>query len=269
MSDAGSTRTADHNGGATGTQAIGRTLAVLELFRQSDHDLGISEISHHLGLSGSTVHRMVRALLEAGYLAQNEATERYYLGRSAVLLGQAATQGLGLHRVQALLERLREQTGESVNLGARDGDDMVIVSCAPSKLPLRFSQEPGSRWPIYATAMGKAWLAHASSSIEEEVAALDQPLRSLAAKTITSTEVLTRELHRIRKRGFSLDDEESIPGVRCVAAPVLSKQGVLLACVAIQGPAVRMPRARLTSLAPVVRDAADDIALMLPASQRL
>jgi IclR family transcriptional regulator, acetate operon repressor len=255
--------------GTTGTQAISRTLSVLDLFQQRGADLGITEIAEQLALSASTVHRLVRALVDRGYLAQNEETDRYYLGRSAVLLGQAANQGLGLHRVHLVLERMREQTGESVNLGVRDGDEMVVVLRSESKHALRFSQEPGSRLPVHATAMGKAYLSHGSLTIEKEVAALGRPLRALTARTITTGPKLREELNHIRRRGYSIDDEEAIAGVRCVAAPILTPQAGLLAAVAIQAPAVRMARTRLKELSSVVRRSAEEIAHLMPASHHL
>lgn len=260
---------ASSNGGSPGTQAIGRTLAVLEVFRQTARDLGISEVAVKLSLSGSTVHRIVRALAEAGYLAQNPSNERYYLARSAVLLGQAAYERLGLQRAQSVLQRVRDETGESVNLGVRDKDEMLIVIRTESAHPLRFSQEPGSRLPVHATSMGKAWLAHSSLPIETEVARLEQPLCGLTRRTITSPDELLKELEDIRARGFSFDDEEAIPGVRCVAAPVVSSGGELVAAVAIQGPAVRMPRTRLKSLAPVVLRAATEIGEVIPSPYAL
>ena len=256
------------NGSATGTQAITRTLSVLAVFRDEEGDLGISEIASRIGLSASTVHRIVRALVSEGYLAQNEQTERYYLGRSSVLLGQAANRRLGLDLAQSVLERLVDETGESVNLGVRDGGEMIVVMCTESKHPLRFSQEPGSRLPVYATGMGKATISH-SPSIDHEIDALPRPLQALTLKTITSVAELRRELEQTRKRGYSLDDEEAIAGVRCVAAPIVSVQGQVLAALAIQAPAVRMPRSRLKELAPLAVAAAHEIAEMMPSSHRL
>lgn len=255
-------------GAATGTQAIYRTLTVLELFREVRRDLGICEISDELGMSASTVHRIVRALVEKGYLAQNVASERYYLGRSAVLLGQAATQGLGLHLVQAVLDRVRDETGESLNLGARDAGEMVVVICAESRMPLRFSQPPGSRLPVYATSMGKATLSQ-SPSIDEEIRTLETPLKPLTKATITSTSALRKELETIRRRGYSIDDEEAIPGVRCVAACILSQDGHPIAAVAVQAPAVRMSRARIKTLGSIVRSTAEEISHLIPAKHQL
>lgn len=254
------------DGQAAGTQAIGRTLDVLALFQERGRDLGISEIADDLRLSLGTAHRIVRALVDRGYLAQNRRTERYFLGRSAVLLGHAASAGLGLHRAQPVLDRVRDETGESVNLGVREGADMVVIVRAESRHPLRFSQEPGSRLPVHATAMGKVTLAH-SGDLTVEVDHLPDPLRRLTTRTLTERSLLMDELETIRRRGYSVDNEEAVHGVRCLAAPILTPDGLPMAAVAIQGPTVRMSRRRVTSLASLVRATAEEVTALLPLTQ--
>lgn len=263
-----STKKTTATGIAAGTQALTRTLSVLEAFREEEGDLGIADIARRVGMSGSTVHRIVRALVSEEYLAQNEETDRYYLGRASVLLGQAANRRLGLHNAQGILKGLAEETGESVNLGVRDGNDMVVMMRVESRHPLRFSQEPGDRLPVHASGMGKATLSVAVSH-EVEVAQLPTPLEALTSNTLVDRDELLRDLERTRSRGFSLDNEEAIVGVRCVATPVLSERGEVLAAVAIQGPAVRMPLPRLEELAPLAVAAADEISQFIPAAHHL
>jgi IclR family acetate operon transcriptional repressor len=249
---------------SVGTQAISRTLAVLTLFRESEGDLGISDIARHLSLSVSTVHRIVRALVDEGYLSQDVPSERYTLGRSAVLLGHAANRRLGLDRAKPVIERLRDESGESVNLGVRDGAEMVVVVSVESKQLLRISQAPGSRLPVHATGMGKATLSHGPRSIDEEIASLDMPLQRLTRNTITTAAALRKELNLIRRRGYSIDEQEAIEGVRCVAVPIISPEGDLLAAMALQGPAVRMTDAQLKRAVPMLRTAAQEMAGLLP-----
>ena len=193
------------------------------------------------------------------------ARSGYFLGRSAVLLGQSASRGLGLHLAQPVLDSLREETGETVNLGSREGAEMVIVIRSESHHPLRFSQVPGSRLPLHATSMGKATLAYCAD-VQSEVDSLPHPLVRLTGRTITEQATLLAELRTIRNRGFSVDDEEAIPGVRCVAAPILSPSGRPVAAVAIQGPAVRMSRSRLKELSGMVCETARAITRLLPLS---
>ena len=104
-----------------GTQAITRAFNVLHLFRDRRAEIGVVAVAKELGLTLSTAHRLIRVLIAEGYLRQNTETERYYLGASAVQLGQAALQTLGLDAASQLLMELRDTTGESVNLGALSG----------------------------------------------------------------------------------------------------------------------------------------------------
>ncbi len=250
---------------APGTRSVDRAFAILGVFREVDIDLGVNDVARRLSLTSSTVHRIMRVLTRQGYLAQDHETEDYHLGRGAYLLGQAASRRLGLYRALPVLQRTVALSGESVNLGMRDGDEMVVLAHAESEHTLRISQRPGSRLPVHASGMGKAAMAYVAS-IEDEVAALAKPLRVVTANTIVSAEKLTAELQATRDRGYSLDDEEAILGVRCVGAPVVSANGHVIAALAIQGPAVRMSPLRMQELASLAIAAAKEVAEVLPAS---
>jgi IclR family acetate operon transcriptional repressor len=263
-------------GRIAGTQAISRAFAVLHLFR--DHvgepggdragELGVGAVARELGLTLSTAHRMIRALVAEGYLAQSPRSERYYLGTAAFLLGQAAQRNLGLEAVRPVLEKLGADTGESVNLGMLDGGHAVIVQRVESSQPLRFSQSPGTRLTLYATSMGKVFLAF-NTDLGAYLADLGPKLDRLTPKTHGSARSLRGDLNTIRERGWSTDDEESILGVRCVGAPVLDAEGKARAAIAVQAPAVRMPDARYDELGPLVVAAADAIAPLLPAGHAI
>jgi IclR family acetate operon transcriptional repressor len=112
--------------------------------------------------------------------------------------------------------------------------------------------------------MGKATLSHGTRSIDEEIAGLDMPLRRLTKNTITGAAALRKELNSIRRRGYSIDEQEAIEGVRCLAVPIISPEGDLLAAMALQGPAVRMTDAQLKRAVPMLRTAAKEIAALLP-----
>lgn len=250
-----------------GAQAVTRALAVLTHLSQAGTDVGVTEIANALSLTPSTVHRLVRALVADGFVAQNEATERYYLGRAAVLLGQAAQRNLGLDLALPVLERLGADTGESVNLVVREDASGVVVLHIASRMPLRFEQPPGSRIALHGSSTGKALLAFADDWATT-VQRLPTPLAQLTPKTLYRAADLRRDLREIRTRGYSIDDEESIAGVRCVGAPVLN-DGSARAAIAVQAPAVRMPYQRIHELGPVVIAAAREVARLLPPHHRL
>lgn len=256
-------RRAAEGGKVGGTQAISRAFAVLRLFRDRGGDLGTVQVAQELGLTLSTVHRIIRALMFEGYLAQNKDNDRYYLGAGALLLGQAAQRDFGFDVVRNVLHRLADQTGESVNLGMLDGEAAVVVQRVESSQPLRFSQPPGTRVVLHASSMGKALLAF-NDEFSEYVSALgDRPPR-LTPHTHRTTAGLRADLRRIRERGWSTDDEESMSGVRCVGAPVLDESGKARAAIAVQAPAVRMPDSRFDELGPDLVRAAKEIAGLIP-----
>lgn len=251
-----------------GAQAITRALRVLHLFRDRRAEIGVVSVAKELDLTLSTAHRLIRVLIAEGYLRQNEETDRYYLGTSAVLLGQAAQQTLGLDTAAPLLQQLRDETGESANLGILTGLEATVTLRAESSEPLRFSQRPGDRIRLHATSIGKAILAFNDELLTTYENEQAHWVRS-TPKTIGTASALRKNLDLIRSRGWSTDDEESVLGVRCVGAPVLDAKGVAHAGIALQAPTVRMPDDRFAELAPLVVEVADKIAHLMVKGQYL
>ena len=219
---------------------------MLDCFATTDGDHGVTDVATLTGLSVSTTHRLMRALHAAGLLAQDERTERYHLGAVLVALGRRAEAHLGFDRLLPHLQALAARTGESVNLGTRVGDEVLIAVHVPSSQPLRFDQPEGRRIPIHASAMGKAMLAFAQDPAAE-VAALGD-LAQFTGSTLTSTARLLADLAETRARGWSMNDGERDPGVRTIGAPLLDTEGRPIAAVAVQGPAIRMADERLHAL---------------------
>lgn len=244
----------------SGAQSVERALSVLLCFDE-DEDVGISEIAQRAGLSLSTAHRLTRALVDAGLVAQDPRTERYHLGPALVVLGRRAEERLGINRALPALQALAERTGESVNLGIRSADAVLVVLDVASRQPLRFDQAPGSRVPVHTSAMGKCLLAF-SVGVEDPVRGLPE-LQPHTARTITDRDELRRELDRVRQQGWALNDEERNPGVRAVAGPVLDVAGRAVAAIAVQGPVLRIADDRLEALAADIAETARQVAPLL------
>ena len=226
---------------ATGARAIHRALAILECFETGPRELGINDLAKSLSLSPSTVHRIVRALVERGYLAQNEQSNRYTLGPTMIVLGQVTQRLFGLDRVVPLLEEVGRRYGESVTFGMRDGASVVVLAQIDSTKPMRFSHPPGTRLPLYASALGKALLAGARH-VPSELRALGR-LKALTPRTLHEHRILSADLATTLARGYAIDDEESVMGVRAVAAPVVGRGGEVIAALGIEGPSEHLPDA--------------------------
>lgn len=240
----------------SGTKAIDRALHVLSSFVEHP-DQGISDIATRSGLSPSTVHRIVRALVRTRYLEQDEATDRYHLGHAAHLLGGSASEALSFDRALPVLERIGSITGESINMGVLDGTEVVVVLRVESVQPLRFDQPPGSRISVHCSSMGKALMAYSDHDLD------DISFSAITDTTITSKAAFEEDLDAIRKRGFSTDHEESIPGVSCVAAPILNTSGTADAAIAVQAPTVRMTGERMTAIGRQLIESAAEIQALL------
>lgn len=226
----------------SGTQAIDRALLVLSSFVDFPEQ-GLIELAERTELSPSTVHRIVRALVNAGYLDQAPVTDRYRFGPAAVVLGQSARESLGFDLAIPLLQQLGGETGESINMGVLDGHEVIVVLRVESVQPLRFDQPTGSRIAVHGSSMGKSLLAFSPNDLPEKL-----PLHAITSSTINTRAALEAELAAVRQHGFAYDHEESIPGVSCVGAPVLDANGHAIAAVAVQGPTVRMTQERLLHL---------------------
>ena len=251
-----------------GTQAIGRALAVLRALASSAEEHEASEIAAELGLSAGTTKRILGALLAESLVAQNPKTGCYYLASGAILLGQAAQRGFGLDKALPVLEELNAETSESVNLVVREGGESVVMMRVQSTLPLRFEQHPGARFPLYSTASGKAMLAH-SPDADAYIESLPGRLSPLTDNTLPTPDRLVGQLQQTRERGYSVDDEENVAGVRCVGAAVLDAYGRAQAAITIQVPTVRMPKRRTLELGERVQLAGKEVARFVPVDRNM
>ncbi len=248
--------------------AVQRAVDILNLFDSQSPELGTTEIAQSLGLHKSTVSSLVATLAANGYLDQNPSSRKYVLGlrlleRSAVLLGQ-----MDIRRVaRPFLDKLRDWRGESVNMGIRDGDDVVYIEQLPSTHSVGMREEIGKRAPLHSTALGKAliaWLPPAD--LQRIVKHCD--LTPLTPRTITSTEEFLHELERTRERGYGLDDEEHSLGGRCVGAPIFDHMGQPVAALSVSTPVERIPMSQVPVVAEMVREVAKAISLRLGYVQR-
>lgn len=235
-----------------------RALRLLRTFETGPSLRSLTDLAAEVELSPSTTHRLLRALVNAGLVRQDPATDHYGLGSAVLTLGARAAEALGLDTVRPVLESLVSATGESVNLGIRDGDEVLVLLCASSNQPLRFDQQAGTRVPAYASAMGKVLLAFDRDS-DKVVDSLPR-LAKLTGTTITSRAELSSQLEAVREQGFAENDEEREPGVRTVAVPVLDGAGCATAAIAVQGPALRMTDERIAAILPALRQAASEAA---------
>ncbi|MGA2805921.1 MAG: IclR family transcriptional regulator [Acidimicrobiales bacterium] len=247
----------------TGSQAVERALQLLRCFEAGPQTRSLSELAQLTGLTPATAHRLLRALCRAELLAHDPLTERYSLGIALIPLGSRAADAVGVPAIRPVLDSLATVTGESVNLGVRDGSDVLVLLSVPSFQNLRFDQGAGARVPVHASAMGKVLLAF-DADPDGAVQSIPK-LTKLTQATITSRSVLSGVLGEVRDRGWAINDEERETSVRSVAMPVRTADGKAVAAVSVQGPSSRMTDSQIRDLLPSLQTAAKAVSIRLSA----
>ncbi len=233
-----------------------RLFALLEVFAASDQRHSLQSLVEETALPKPTLHRMLQQLESAGLL-QREGDGRHY-GTGTRLRRLAENLLLNDSHYgarHAVLRRLVEQVGESCNITALSGSEVIYLDRVETAAPLRFYLRAGSRVPAHCSASGKVMLAQMSPAQRRRLLA-QAPLDKYTEKTITELDQLEREILRVRKDGYALDDEEFLPGLLCIAVLVPREGGASNLCIAIQAPIMRLGADKARQWLPALRAAA-------------
>ncbi|WGX95832.1 IclR family transcriptional regulator [Nocardioides sp. L-11A] len=241
----------------TGSRAIDRAVDLLNAFHDFDGDVSVSEIRERLELPLSTAHRIAQALVRGRFLVQDPETEKYYLGPALLTLGQLAGRRIGLTGANEILAEVVEQTGETAAIAVVRGSRASMVSWVESQQALRVHLTTGPVIAMHATAVGKLFL-----SLEADPQGAVQRLGELARftpATITDPRKLVKELTRIAKQGYSVNNEEMNASVRALAVPIRDAGGATVAALCVEGPIQRITDDRLEDVLSCMEQAAPRI----------
>jgi IclR family acetate operon transcriptional repressor len=236
---------------AGGVQSLVRGFELLEAIGEMGGEAGLSELAGRTGLAPGTTHRIVRTLVDLGYLRQ-VPSRRYTLGARLVRLGDTASKLLGRWATPVLTD-LVDTVGETANLALLDGDRAVYVAQVPSPHSVRMFTEIGRRVPLHCTGVGKALLSLLPGA-EVDALIARTGLPAVTPTTITDPGALRSELALARERGWIRDEGEQEAGVRCVAVAVPGPTGPV--AVSVSGPQGRVDEAAMARIAPLVVAAA-------------
>jgi IclR family transcriptional regulator, KDG regulon repressor len=239
--------------------SVKKALKVLQAFTEDRTELGVTQIAELLKSHKSSVSRILMTLMAEGFVEKSPLTNKYRLGMKLVELGNRALSRFDLKDYASpYLEALAQKTNEIIHLSILDKSEILYIDKKGTGQVLTVATRIGGRNPAHACGMGKVLLSGLSQ--EELMKVLSTaPLKQFTPTTVTEVPRLLKEFEKIRRQGFAIDNEESFPGIKCVAAPITDGRGNVIAAMSATVPTQRMEKERMKELATMVTDCARQI----------
>ena len=223
----------------------------------------LAELSRAMKLPKPTTFRLARALENAGFVHKDPLTLRYQVGSSFEDVALNGLRNSAAHGTRRnMMNELAERLGARVNLVVLKAGNLSFVQWVESTAPLRVDVNGDMPMPVHCSASGKLLLAFGPAQLRETVLH-SAPFRGYTKTTITTARGLAREFALIRKRGFSTDNQELIPGVNCLAVPICNRSGQTVAGLAVMAPVASLPLEKLIRHLPDVKACAASISVEL------
>lgn len=243
-------------------KSLQKALEILNCFIQKP-SLGITEIATMLDLNKSNVHSILSTFKAMDYLEQDPESGRYHLGIGVFTLCRALGDNFSIAQVaKPYMQELANMINERVYLGIQKEDTVIYVETIyPTESSSLTRTIMGEQVRMYCTGIGKAIMAFLPKEQIEEYAGRE--LISFTERTITQKEALLRELELTKARGYAIDDMEHEFGVRCVAVPILNRQGNVEAAMSISGPSLRFEDKKIPEFAEMLKETVHKIEMRL------
>lgn len=246
-------------------QSVDRALEIIDILQDEPQGLGVTSLSKKMGVSKSTIYRLLSSLLNKEYVRKNRETQKYHLGLRLMQLGQTVTNQIDIRQIASpVMERLVQDTGETVHLVVQNGNEIVYIDKIESQATIRMFSNIGKRAPMHCTGVGKAILSGLSDEKVENIIK-ENGLKKFTNNTITDPQVLKEHLNEIQMAGYSIDDEEHEMGIKCAASPIFNFKGEVVAGISVAGPIMRVDEHKIELMAKEVLKASKEVSESLGA----
>ena len=246
------------NSHSGGVQSVDRAISVLEILAQRG-EAGVSEVAAEIDVHKSTAFRLLGALEARGLVEQAGERGKYRLGFGIVRLAGAVTGRIDItQQGRPVCERLAEEIGETVNIAVMQEHFAINLYQVRGPGAVTAHNWVGQLTPLHATSSGKVLLAQLPA--KERAALLSETgMKKVTPHTLTSRTKLEKALAEVRETGYAWTMEELEIGLHAMAAPILDREGKVIAAISASGPSYRFTEARMRELAPVLIKGADEI----------
>ncbi len=244
-------------------QSLLKSLQIFEMLMRSEGPCGVNELSRMLGMSKSTVGRLLATLQWMGFVRRDAKNGKFHLGLKLFELGCRAIDDLGLREVALpLMEKLRDTLNEKVLLIVLEDTHITYLEKLESRHPIIIQTNVGSTAPAYCVSSGKLLLAYDPRCLEKVIS---QGLKPHTRNTITDPDRLHQECAKARKLGYATSKSELCEGICGVSAPIFNATGRAVAAISTSTPVSRMPKRRLREHIDAVKRTAQAISRQLGA----
>ncbi len=230
-------------------QSVAKALQIIEIMAAASGPMRLQDVSAKLGLPASTVLRFLGTLTQFSYVVQDPGTLQYSLTMKFCRLGHLVRSQVRLvDVVRPFLVRFSEEFRESASLAVEEEQSVLYIDYVdgPDHM-LQTLQRIGKVAPLHNTGVGKILLLGYSDDSLDRLIKM-RGLEASTRNTITDKVSLVKELHKIERQGYAIDNEECEAGVKCVAAPIKDYTGKIIAAVSTSGPISRMTPPRISEI---------------------
>ena len=206
-------------------QSVDRALRIIEFLAENPTGAGITEISKSLGLSKGTVHRLISTLKERDFAYQSSNTELYRLSYKILYLYNCISNNIDMFKVsRPIIRKFADKVDATVHLATLDEKRSNIVYIdriepMNSQKPFVMSSRVGKKAPCYCTAAGKILLSQYSDDEIRDIMKGEE-YKTYTDKTIKNIDEFLEEIHKVRKQGYALDENEYDHGIICISIPI-------------------------------------------------
>ena len=234
-------------------QTLEKASEVLALFNREHPEWGVREVAEALGLAKSSAHDLLTSLEQIGMLGKNDEG-RYRLGWRLVTLSETLLATTELRReARPIMEELAEQYRETIHLAVLDDTKVVYVDKLEGKQAVRVELTSlGTRLYAHCSALGKVLLAYEPEENVKRIIKVEG-LPRFTVNTITDAGELEQTLAKVRKQGYATDQEEILPDLCCIGAPIHNHTGHVIAAISMSIPAYRFQRSQIEFRKAVMR----------------
>jgi DNA-binding IclR family transcriptional regulator len=250
-----------------GTAAFTKFMSILQIIGDSPRTYGMAELCKVAKLPRATVYRIADALRAEGLVADAPSGNKLVLGPRLINLASRSWATFDLRTTaHPFIEKLRDETGETVHLAVPSGTEMVYIDKLESPQTVRMTSRIGTRITLYSSSVGKAFLAALPADEQKEIVERIK-FKRYTPHTIIQRKALEAELKETRRRGYSFDREETELEIRCIGAAIVNATGRPVGGISVSVPKYRFDKDVEARFPAIVRGCADQIGTQIAGAE--